>query len=180
MILMLLLTIGSTNTVASDIINRAVLDCAKRQINRMNFDLSRSYDRPQGEGVCIDLINDAYLCAGIDLPALVWSDIQQHRERYAYAVGQPIDARRCRVMIEWFFHFTIVLPVDDDFQPGDVVFYTGAERDDGVADHTAIVSDAMLNGIPLVIDNFPWPGYVSETKAVTWLAIVGHFRYPAH
>ncbi|MBN1827495.1 MAG: DUF1287 domain-containing protein [Candidatus Eisenbacteria bacterium] len=135
------------------------------------------YYRSPGEGVCTDVVLDAFFSAGIDLRTLLAEDIRAHREEYPFAEGNSIDARRARVLVDWFRRHWEPLPLDRDFLPGDVVFYTGTYRSDGVADHVGIVSDkSSSEGVPLIIDNFPDPGYVSETADVFCAEMIGHFR----
>lgn len=161
----------------------SILDGAKQQMHVVAWDATMGVTRPKGKGVCTDVILDAFAYVGMDLADSIRSDVRQHRSAYRFAEGAAIDARRARVQIDWFRRHAEVLPLDGDFQAGDIVFFTGTYRTDGAADHVAIVADEYSEeGPPKIIDNFPTPGYVSCTRDVTFVPytsvrLIGHFRF---
>jgi uncharacterized protein YijF (DUF1287 family) len=67
-----------------------------------------------------------------------------------------------------------------DLEPGDVVIWDLSRR--GWPDHIGLVSRRRASSIdggtsrPLIIHNFPAPGYTTEADVLTEWKIVGRFR----
>ncbi len=141
-------------------------------------------------GVCTDLIVRAFRKAGYDLQKLVYDDASKNFLAYPYAnwgMTQPnanIDHRRVPMLNAYFKRFAKSLTIEtttdklDQWQAGDIVIWDLTGR--GKLDHIGIVSDKRLkkNNRPLVIDNFPEPGYVFEGDRLEEWTIRAHYRFP--
>ena len=123
---------------------------------------------PKGRGACTDVVYSACLANGLNLQDAIEQDIRQRPQGYPNLGDRNINYRRAPNLIVWFERHQLTLPIDQDFQPGDVVFWS--LRDDGVADHVGIVSE-----IPgQVIHNFP-PQCREDAALHSW-TIAGHYR----
>lgn len=123
---------------------------------------------PQGRGACTDVIYSAYMVAGTDLQDAIESDIAARPSGYPNLGDRNINYRRAPNLIVWFERHTKTLPLDTDFQPGDVVFWS--LLDDGVADHVGLVSDRPEH----IIHNIG-PRCREDDSLRAW-TILGHFR----
>lgn len=128
---------------------------------------------PSGEGVCTDVIWEAFQNAGYSLKDLVDADISSHPEAYpAITKADPnIDFRRVRNLLIYFKRnaksLTLSIKKLDAWQPGDIVIYHN---------HIAIISNKRdSKGIPYIIHNGGQP--VMEEDALTRKKIIGHFRW---
>lgn len=141
-------------------------------------------------GVCTDLIVRAFRGAGYDLQKLVHEDAVINFSAYPYAnwgMTKPnanIDHRRVPMLNVFFKRFGKSLTIKTDsahiaeWEAGDIVIWDLTGR--GRLDHIGIVSDKRIrkNNRPLVIDNFPDPGYVMESDRLEAWTIRAHYRYP--
>ena len=123
---------------------------------------------PEGRGACTDVIYSAYLAAGTDLQDAIERDILDRPAGYPNLGDRNINYRRAPNLIVWFERHTQSLPLDSDFQPGDVVFWS--LLDDGVADHVGLVSDEP----GYVIHNIG-PRCREDASLDSW-TVLGHFR----
>lgn len=146
-------------------------------------------DVPESEGVCTDVIIRAYRNADIDIQKLLHEDRIKHPEDYPTDLWENkdadsnIDHRRCPNLFAFLKKFgkEKTLKTDEkslkEWKGGDVIFY----NKDNKPWHVGIVSDRInrSKGFPFIIDNYPEPGYTSETHVITdFDEISGHFRYP--
>lgn len=123
---------------------------------------------PEGRGACTDVIYSACLANGLNLQEAIEKDISQQPQGYPNLGDRNINYRRAPNLIVWFQRHQISLPLDSDFQAGDIVFWS--LTNDGVADHVGIVSDQPGQ----VIHNFP-PRSREDAELHSW-TIEGHFR----
>ena len=114
------------------------------------------------------MIYSAYLRAGTNLQDAIERDISNRPAGYPNLGDRNINYRRAPNLIVWFERHTQSLPLDSDFQPGDVVFWS--LLNDGVADHVGIVSDKP----GYVIHNIG-PRCREDASLKAW-TILGHFR----
>lgn len=127
---------------------------------------------PEGRGACTDVVYAALKRDGLDLQAAMEKDIAARPDGYPSLRDANIDYRWAPNQIVWFRRHMKALPLDSDFEPGDVVYWS--LLDDGVADHCGIVSDRMEGDQRLVIHNFP-PACREDAALRSWV-LVGHFR----
>jgi hypothetical protein len=141
-------------------------------------------------GVCTDLIVRAFREAGYDLQKLVHEDADKNFDAYPYArynmtaFDRNIDHRRVPMLDAFFRRHAVSLPITttadamDQWRAGDIVVWD--LTDSGNLDHIGIVSDKRIrtSNRPLVIDNFPTPGYVYESDRLEAWTIRGHYRFP--
>lgn len=141
-------------------------------------------------GVCTDLIVRVFRKAGYDLQKLVYEDASKNFSAYPYAnwgMTKPnanIDHRRVPMLNAYFKRFAKSLAIETtpdqlgQWQAGDIVIWDLTGK--GKLDHIGIVSDKRLkkNNRPLVIDNFPDPGYVYEGDRLEEWTIRAHYRFP--
>ncbi len=66
----------------------------------------------------------------------------------------------------------------DEWRAGDIVVWY--LRGKGRMDHIGIVSDGRdpASGRPLVIHNYPAPGYTTEADVLSSWRVAAHFRFP--
>lgn len=128
---------------------------------------------PAGEGVCTDVIWEAFKNAGYSLKDLVDDDISNHPECYPGIKVQDknIDFRRVRNLKIFFERNAESITTNPDeiaqWQPGDIVIFTN---------HIAIISDKRdKKGRPYIIHNAGCPNY--EEDALTRYKIAGHYRW---
>ena len=114
------------------------------------------------------MVYRAYLSAGVNLQDSIEQDISSNPQGYPNLGDANINYRRAPNLIVWFERHTRTLPLDRDFQAGDIIFWS--LRDDGVADHVGVVSDRP----GYVIHNFP-PRSREDGVLTKW-RIAGHFR----
>ena len=150
-------------------------------------------DIPPDIGVCTDTVIRAFRHAGIDLQALVHLDMKaeegkpESERKYPWGSWKKtkadpnIDHRRCPNLEAFFSIHAKSLPVETgvgsiaSWQAGDVVIW---DLETGRF-HVGILSDAVgPSGLPLVVHNFPSPGYTCEQDVLDAWRIRGHFRYP--
>lgn len=141
-------------------------------------------------GVCTDLIVRVFRKAGYDLQKLVYEDASKNISAYPYATwgmtkpNANIDHRRVPMLNAYFKRFAKSLTTETtadklgQWQAGDIVIWDLTGK--GKHDHIGIVSDKRLkkSNRPLVIDNFPDPGYVYEGDRLEEWTIRAHFRFP--
>ncbi|HNW91546.1 MAG TPA: DUF1287 domain-containing protein [bacterium] len=135
-------------------------------------------DVPRNRGVCTDVIIRAWRAAGIDLQQLVHEDMQANFAAYPqlWQAARPdpnIDHRRVPNLLAFFQRHAQTLPVTenpDDYYPGDIIIWAGAN-------HIGIVGDrrARFSHRPLIIHNIT-VGPVWSDCLFTW-PVAGHFRY---
>ena len=123
---------------------------------------------PAGRGACTDVIYSAFLSAGINLQDRVEEDVAIAPSGYPNLGDRNINYRRAPNLIMWFRRHSESLPLDSDFEPGDVVFWS--LLNDGVADHVGLVSV----GEDVVIHNMG-PS-CREEPVLRAYTILGHFR----
>ena len=129
---------------------------------------------PEGEGVCTDVIWQAFSAAGYDLKALVDADIAANVALYPRVEGKPdpnIDFRRVPNLEVFFSRFAESITLDPldiaAWQPGDIVVYKN---------HIGIISDKRnKDGQPYIIHHGGGPK--QEEDALTRQEIIGHYRW---
>ena len=129
---------------------------------------------PEGEGVCTDVIWQAFAAAGYDLKALVDADIAANVALYPRVEGNPdpnIDFRRVPNLEVFFSRFAESLTLDPTdiaaWQPGDIVVYKNL---------IGIISDKRnKDGQPYIIHHGGGPK--REEDALTRQEITGHYRW---
>lgn len=127
---------------------------------------------PKGRGACPEVVYYALKAVGIDLQEKIERDIRARRRAYPNVRDRNIDYRWCPNLIVWFEKHAHAKPLDADWRPGDIVFWS--ILDDGVADHVGLISDRSRGGRPLVIHNFP-PRCEEDDSLESW-TVVGHYR----
>lgn len=154
-----------------------------------------SFVYPEGDlspdiGVCTDLIIRVFRKAGYDLQQKLHQDAKNHFSSYPYHLwnmSKPdpnIDHRRVPMLNAFFKRHAQSLTIEttpdklDQWQAGDIVIWDLTGK--GKLDHIGIVSDKRIkaNNRPLVIDNFPDPGYVYEGDRLQEWTIRAHYRFP--
>ena len=136
-------------------------------------------DLPPDRGSCTDVVIRAYRHAGIDLQRLVHEDMVTAFSAYPTTWRLPgpdssIDHRRVPNLAVFFQRHGAFIPVTLDpasFKPGDVVVWAIPTP------HIGVVSDAAIDGRPLVIHNIG-AGAVLEDVLFAF-RITGHYRFPA-
>ena len=126
-----------------------------------------------GNGVCTDVIWQAFMGAGIDLKALVDKDIAEYPEAYPHITkADPnIDFRRVRNLNIFFRRHAESLTCDlsdpEQFQPGDIIVIDPS--------HIAICSDKRnRRGVPYIIHHSPLGAVESDDLYL--YTIVAHYR----
>lgn len=126
-----------------------------------------------GNGVCTDVIWQALMGAGIDLKALVDSDVAANPEVYPEMVKPDpnIDFRRVRNLNVYFARHATSLTCDlsdpEEFQPGDILVIEPS--------HIAICSDKRnRRGVPYIIHHSPLGAVESDDLYL--YTIVRHYR----
>lgn len=146
-------------------------------------------DVPADTGVCADLLIRAYRNAGVDLQKEVHEDRLAYPELYPIdewldkEANASIDHRRCRNLVVWFDRFAETLPTKwtaetkEDWQPGDVVFYSERGSDDPT--HVAIVSNKKSwRGMPFRIESTP-PKSI-EARPLIYAPLLSGARIHSH
>ncbi len=137
-------------------------------------------DVPRSRGVCTDVIVRAYRDAlNLDLQALVNADMKANFSAYPnnWGLRRPdrnIDHRRVPNLRAFWKRKGAALPLSDDpadWQPGDI--FTSLVG--GRLPHTGIVSDKMIDGIPLVIHNIG--SGTQEEDRLFKDKLTGHYRW---
>ncbi len=150
---------------------------------------------PQGDidpaiGVCTDLIVRTFRALGYDLQQLVHEDARKNFAEYPYGIWglkQPdanIDHRRVPMLNTFFKRFGKTLTVEttrdklSEWKAGDIVIWD--LMNSGKMDHIGIIADARIktSNRPLVIHNYPDPGYVAMEDVLTTWTIKAHYRFP--
>ena len=136
---------------------------------------------PAGEGVCTDLVWQAFLYAGYDLKTMIDADIAENPSLYPRVNGTPdpnIDFRRVPNLKVFFSRkaTSYTLDVTDiaAWQPGDIVIFGEP------GNHIGIVSDKRNSeGIPYLLHQSKRP--LGEEDILQRYAInpgiSGHYRF---
>ena len=128
-----------------------------------------------GQGVCTDVIWNAFAAAGYDLKSLVDRDIADTPDAYP-EIEKPdpnIDFRRVRNLRIFFERNAESLPLDfknpSDWQPGDIVVFEG---------HIGICSDKRnFRGVPYLIHHGNIVSGAVEADEMRYFTVVGHYRW---
>lgn len=136
-------------------------------------------DVPLARGVCTDVVIRAYRARGIDLQRLVHEDMARAFGAYPHAWGlaapdSNIDHRRVPNLQAFFARNGRALAVSRDgadYAPGDLVTW---RLPSGVP-HIGIVSDASVEGRPLIVHNIG-AGVRLEDMLFAF-PITGRYRY---
>ncbi|MGM9597510.1 MAG: DUF1287 domain-containing protein [Eubacteriales bacterium] len=128
-----------------------------------------------GQGVCTDVIWNAFAAAGYDLKSLVDRDIAENPDAYP-EIKKPdpnIDFRRVRNLRIFFERNAESLPLDfknpSDWQPGDIVVFEG---------HIGICSDKRnFRGVPYLIHHGNIVSGAVEADEMRYFTVVGHYRW---
>lgn len=128
-----------------------------------------------GQGVCTDVIWNAFAAAGYDLKSLVDRDIADNPDAYP-EIEKPdpnIDFRRVRNLRIFFERNAESLPLDfknpSDWQPGDIVVFEG---------HIGICSDKRnFRGVPYLIHHGNIVSGAVEADEMRYFTVVGHYRW---
>lgn len=128
-----------------------------------------------GQGVCTDVIWNAFAAAGYDLKSLVDRDIAESPDAYP-EIEKPdpnIDFRRVRNLRIFFERNAESLPLDfknpSDWQPGDIVVFEG---------HIGICSDKRnFRGVPYLIHHGNIVSGAVEADEMRYFTVVGHYRW---
>lgn len=128
-----------------------------------------------GQGVCTDVIWNAFAAAGYDLKSLVDRDIAENPDAYP-EIEKPdpnIDFRRVRNLRIFFEQNAESLPLDfknpSDWQPGDIVVFEG---------HIGICSDKRnFRGAPYLIHHGNIVSGAVEADEMRYFTVVGHYRW---
>ncbi|MEO8446677.1 MAG: DUF1287 domain-containing protein [bacterium] len=137
-------------------------------------------DLDPSTGVCTDVIIRSLRNAGIvDLQKAIHEDVIAHKKDYPVSrwnnkkPDPNIDHRRVINLEVWFAKYWDE-PGADNYLPGDVIVWDMNE--DGISDHTGILSDVKVGENYSVIHNHPDPGHIAdEDKLFKW-KISGHYR----
>lgn len=133
-------------------------------------------------GVCTDLVVRALRSAGYDLQVLVAADRRKSPSSYPRGRVDPnIDHRRVPNLYTFFRRHGLKLATREGgatLRGGDIVIWYLKGR--GRMDHIGIVSDRKAPGTdrPLVIHNYPSPGYTAELDVLEAWRIAAAFRFP--
>lgn len=198
---------AATATPALSPTARAILDGARAEVQRRTrYDFSMAYhltsykdgrdtgrpvtsggDIDPALGVCTDLVVRAMRRAGHDLQALVSADCRRAPRAYPALnrIDPNIDHRRVPNLVAFLRRHGIALTLDTsarrfgEWRPGDIVVWHLKGK--GRMDHIGLISDRRdpASGRPLVIHNYPMPGYTSEADVLTAWRVAAHFRFPA-
>ena len=128
-----------------------------------------------GQGVCTDVIWNAFAAAGYDLKSLVDRDITENPDAYP-EIEKPdpnIDFRRVRNLRIFFERNAESLPLDfknpSDWQPGDIVVFEG---------HIGICSNRRnFRGVPYLIHHGNIVSGAVEADEMRYFTVVGHYRW---
>lgn len=118
--------------------------------------------------VCTDIIWYSLKNAGYDFKSLIDEDIKNNKDAYDEDVGDTnIDFRRVRNILVYLNRNTTKLPIDSDYNPGDIVVYDN---------HIAIVSDKLnKNNENYILHQHMYEPY--EYNGLFKKDIIGHFRW---
>ena len=129
-------------------------------------------DVARDRGVCTDVIIRAYRAAGLDLQKLVFEDKKATPSAYPTGKLDPnIDHRRVPNLVAFFNRKRASLPIERDWQAGDIVWWkleSGLNHVGLVTDHTG------ASGNLQVIHNLSTP---KEEDCLKRWKIYGHFRW---
>ncbi len=134
-------------------------------------------DLPRNQGVCTDVVVRALRHAGYDLQKLMHEDMKANFSKYPTKWGlkrpdKNIDHRRVPNHMCFLERFGQKLPLDKDWQPGDLIYWALG----GGLEHCGVVSDGFTaSGRPLIIHNID---ICREEDCFNAWKITGHFRYP--
>ncbi len=129
-------------------------------------------DPPPDRGACTDVVIRALRPAGYDLQRLIHEDAKDHPYPRIKKLDYSIDHRRCPNQMVYFARYGKKLPINQQFAPGDIVFW----KLPGGLDHVGVVSDAKAaDGDWKVIHNVR---VCEEAPFLHAWTIVGHFRFP--
>lgn len=152
---------------------------ARNYVSKRPKYVSKYYDNsypPDTEGVCTDVVWQAFKNAGYSLRDMVDNDIQNNSDDYPDVTTRDIniDFRRVRNLKVFFNKYAISFTLDphevEDWQPGDIVIFND--------EHIGIISDRRnKNGINYVIHNYGQPKL--EEDFLTKSKITGHYRFDA-
>ena len=130
-----------------------------------------------GQGVCTDVIWQAFAAAGYSLKDMVDADIEEHRDAYPFIEYSDanIDFRRVNTLDTFFRRHAQVLTnsLEDpsQWQAGDIVIF-------GQRDHIGLCSDRRSrSGIPFLIHHGNLIDGAVERPDLPRLEITGHFRW---
>jgi len=131
-----------------------------------------------GNGVCTDVIWQAFRAAGYDLKEMVDEDIETHRERYPHIRKKDsnIDFRRVRTLRCFFDAHAQTLTTDitrvEEWQAGDIVIF-------GDNDHIGICSDLRSrSGLPLLLHHGNPVDEAVERNDIPKKTVAAHYRWP--
>lgn len=141
-------------------------------------------------GVCTDVLIRSFRLAGYDLQKLLHDDASKNFSAYPYSIWSltkpdpNIDHRRVPMLNVFFKRFgkTLTTETSDnhlsEWQAGDIVIWD--LTDSGKLDHIGIIADKRLkeSNRPLVIHNYPSPGYVAMEDVLNTWTIKAHYRFP--
>lgn len=141
---------------------------------------------PSKEGVCTDVIWQAFQAAGYDLKAMLDEDIKNNPVAYPRVAGNPdpnIDFRRVQNLHAFCKRYATELTLEvkpgdpenlREWQGGDLVIFGHP------VEHIAVVSDQRRpDGVPLLLHN-AGPYATEADILLRWSSpIIGHYRYPA-
>lgn len=131
-----------------------------------------------GQGVCTDVIWQAFEAAGYSLKDMVDADIAACREAYPF-IETPdgnIDFRRVNTLDVFFSRHaeTLTTELDDpaQWQAGDIVVF-------GRREHIAICSDRRdKDGVPWIIHHGNVIDGAVERRDIRCQPVTGHYRWP--
>ncbi|MDR1026197.1 MAG: DUF1287 domain-containing protein [Lactobacillus sp.] len=141
-------------------------------------------DYPGGDvdkktGVCADVIIRAYRDLGIDLQKELHEDMKKNFDSYPrnWGLKKPdsnIDHRRVPNLQTFFKRHGQTLPLDKDFNAGDIVIWNLNPK--GFTPHIGIVSDKKSwKGNPLIIHNICCGA--QQDDILFQYKIIGHYKY---
>lgn len=150
-----------------------ILEGAKKFIDTKPRYKSKYYSKgyPTDEyRVCTDLIWYALDNAGYDFKSLIDEDIKTNKDAYDKDVGDAnIDFRRVRNIKVFLDRNVLVLPNNDEFNPGDIVVYKNPY-------HIAIISDIKnKNKENYIIHHDGVHAYLDN--GLFRKEIIGHYRW---
>ncbi len=161
-------------------INMAYISLNYKDGVNMNKQVYPMGDIQPDLGVCTEVTIRALRYAGIvDLQQAIHEDLKSHWQDYPmsrWGAKEPdvnIDHRRVPNQFIWFKKNWKEIG-GKDYQPGDVVIWDMDK--DSWGDHIGIVTDKIEDSKPMLIHNFPSPGYVAEENVLNRWKIIGHFR----
>ena len=144
--------LGETWEFDEDVQNRSAIVQAARLDIGMPYDIHRGCPSPYtgcgggfhgfSAGVCTDVILDAYGSgADLDLQQALSQDHHLNPGRYRYGTARYADD-----LYDYFSYNQQVIPHDQPYQKGDVVFFDW--ENDGVIDHSAVIAQVDSAGRP--------------------------------